>query len=61
MMIPFSELNIIRGASHGAIREEGDISNSIIQDWLTRNFGNNPNPIIAAPETYKERSMTLDK
>ena len=60
-MIPNSDLSIIRGATHGAIREEGDTANAIIQEWLTRNFGNNPNPRIPALENYQDRLLTSDK
>lgn len=60
-MIPNSDLAIVRGASHGAIREEGDILNSVIQDWLTRNFGAGFNPQIPALADFKERLITSNE
>ncbi len=59
--IPFSDLSIIRGATHGVIREESDQANAVIQDWLTRNFGSGSNQKIAAPVDVKEQSPTSNE
>lgn len=40
-MIPNSELAVVRGATHGVIREEPLISNFVIENWASRNFGLN--------------------
>ncbi len=61
LAIPNSDLAIIRGATHGVIREEGDAANAIIQDWLTRSFGAGFNSHVAAPENYQERLMATEK
>ena len=55
MMIPNSELNIVRGATHGVIREEADIANTVILDWLNRNFSTGPS--FTVPESVSERLL----
>ncbi len=57
--IPNSELAIIRGATHGVIREEASISNFVILRWLFRNFGFGTQ--TAAPEGINERLITSAK
>lgn len=61
-VIPNSELVIVRGATHGVIREEPVISNFVIISWLARNFGfrgaietpeNAAEKIIAPPNEEK--------
>lgn len=54
--IPNSELAIIRGATHGVIREEADISNFVILSWAIRNFGLTIG--VTAPEGTAEKLIT---
>ncbi len=61
LAIPNSELAIVRGATHGVIREEGEIANAVIQSWLARNFGIGSDFQINAPADFKERLITSDE
>ena len=58
-MIPNSELAIVRGATHGVIREEPLISNFIITSWANRNFGLKIQN--DAPENINERLIVDEK
>ncbi len=58
-MIPNSELAIVRGATHGVIREDSVIANFVIESWLYRNFA--LGTYQAAPKEINERLLKSGK